>query len=145
MGNIDIYIYSSIKGRTPKSGKCMYILEAMTSHGRAQRGDTLQVEDMTGYQSELYALDKALKRLNTSCSLRIHAFDNNLMAALQNGWYRTWAENGYKNSRGEDIQYAEEWKLFVKLLGNSTITDVVSDRHANLSWMEFECKGDSHV
>lgn len=67
------------------------------------------------------------------------------MAALQNGWYRTWAENGYKNSRGEDIQYVEEWKLFVKLLGNSTITDVVSDRHANLSWMEFECKGDTHV
>ena len=138
--DIDIYIYSSIHGSTPKSGKCMYILEHMTSCGRAQRGDTLQVENMNQYQSELYALGQGLKRLNRPCRITIHTFSRTLMSALKNGWYRTWEANGYKTKRGEDIMYPEEWKTVCRYLGSSTITSVVSDAHSNLEWMKFECE-----
>ena len=140
MDNIDLYIYSSVKSNTKKDGKSIYILEVLTGKGPATlTGGPKEVSEVTGYQAELKALVEGLKRLTRPCLLKVHASNMTLMAALQNGWYKTWADNEYKNSKGEEVSYSEEWKEFNELLGDSQITDVVSDRHSYLSWMESEC------
>ena len=140
MDNIDLYIYSSVKSNTKKDGKSIYILEVLTEKGPATlTGGHKEVSEVTGYQAELKALVEGLKRLTRPCLLKVHASNMTLMAALQNGWYKTWADNEYKNSKGEEVSYSEEWKEFNELLGDSQITDVVSDRHSYLSWMESEC------
>lgn len=140
MDNIDLYIYSSVKSNTKKDGKSIYILEVLTGKGPATlTGGPKEVSEVTGYQAELKALIEGLKRLTRPCLLKVHASNMTLMAALQNGWYRTWADNEYKNSKGEEVSCSEEWKEFNELLGDSQITDVVSDRHSYLSWMESEC------
>ena len=147
MDNIDLYIYSSIKGNIRKSGSYIYILETKTEKGPATlTGGPLPVEDVTGYQSELMALIAGLGRLTRPCSIKVHATNVNLMAALLNGWYKTWAENDYKNRKGEEVSCADEWKIFNDSLGQSFINDVVSDKHSYSSWMESECrKGDVNV
>ena len=140
MDNIDLYIYSSVKSNTKKDGKSIYILEVLTGKGPATlTGGPKEVSEVTGYQAELKALVEGLKRLKRPCLLKVHASNMTLMAALQNGWYRTWADNEYKNSKGEEVSCSKEWKEFNELLGDSQITDVVSDRHSYLSWMESEC------
>lgn len=140
MDNIDIYIYSSIKGNSRKDGKNIYILEAATAKGPATlTGKPKEVTEVTGYQSELMALSEALKRLTKPCGIRVHASNMTLLTVLQNGWYKAWAENGYKNSKGEDVSYADEWKDFNDQLGGSSITDAVADRHTYYSWMQSEC------
>ena len=147
MDNIDLYIYSSIKGNVRKSGSYIYILELKTGKGPATlTGGPMPVEEVTGYQSELMAMIGGLKRLTRPCSINIHASNVTLIAALQNGWYKTWAENDYKNSKGEDISCVDEWKQFNESLGQSCIDNVVSDKHSYSSWMESECrKGDVNV
>lgn len=147
MDNIDVYIYSSIKGNVRKPGSYIYILELKTGKGPATlTGGPVKVEDATGYQAELMAMITAMKRLTRPCNLNVHASNVTLMAALQNGWFKKWAEKDYKNSKGEDISCAEEWKSFNECLGENTITDAVSDKHSYLSWMESECrKGDEYV
>ena len=147
MDNIDVYIYSSIKGNVRKPGSYIYILEIKTGKGPATlTGKPMKVEGVTGYQAELMAMTAALKRLTRPCSMSIHATNVTLVAALQNGWFKTWAENGYKNSKGEDVSCVEEWKIFNESLGENIITDAATDKHSYLSWMELECrKGDEYV
>lgn len=140
MDNIDIYIYSSIKGNSRKDGKFIYILETLTGKGPATlTGKPKKVTEVTGYQSELLALGEALKRIKKPCGIKVHASNMTLLTVLQNGWYKKWAETGYKNSKGEDVSYADEWRLFNDQLGGSSITDAVADKHTYSSWMESEC------
>lgn len=142
MENVDLYICSSIKGPGRRDGRYIFVLETLTGKGPATlTGKPKDVTEVTAYQSELIAINEGLKRLTKPCSLRIHASNVTLRAALQNEWYKNWAANDYKNSKGEEISCAEEWKDFVENLGGNKITDVVSDRHSYSAWMESECAG----
>lgn len=140
MDNVNLYIYSSVKGNARKTGAHIYILEMQTLKGAATlTAGPMVAEDVTGYQSELMAINEGLKRLTRPCNLIVHTSNVLLMAALQNGWYKGWAEKNYKNSKGDEVFCAEEWRSFNELLKGSSITDVVSDKHSYLSWMETEC------
>jgi ribonuclease HI len=142
MENVDLYIFSSIKGPGRRDGRYIFVLEAMTGKGPVTlTGGPREVTEMTAYQSELRAINEGLKRLRKPCSLKIHVSNVTLRAALQNEWFRNWDANDYRNSKGEEISCAEEWKAFVEYLGENNITDVVSDRHSYSSWMESECTG----
>ncbi len=140
MDNIDLYIYSTNKGNTKKPGKYMFIIEMKTGKGPATlTGQPIEDEDLTGYRAELLAIVRALGRIRRACRITIHASNVTLMAALQNGWYKTWAENNYTNSKGDEISCAEEWKSFNEALKDNIIEEVVQDKHSYLSWMEMEC------
>jgi ribonuclease HI len=140
MDNVDLYIYSTVKGMALKNGKHIYIIEKLTGKGPATlTGGAKEVKDVTGYQSELMAINEALKRMTKPCSIKVHAANVTLRAALQNGWYKTWADNDYRNSSGEEVVCADDWKEFNELIKEHCISDVVNDRHSYSSWMESEC------
>lgn len=140
MDNIDLYTYSTIKGNSKKPGRYMFIIEMKTGKGPATlTGRPTEEEELTGYRAELLAIVKALERIRKPCRITIHATNVTLMAALQNGWFKTWAENDYTNSKGEEISCADEWKQFNEVLKENIIADVVQDKHSYLSWMETEC------
>lgn len=140
MENVDLYIYSSIKGPGRKDGMHIYILELLTGKGPATlTGGPKKVEGASAYQSELQAVCEGLGRITKPCFLRIHVSNMTLRSALKNEWFKTWAENDYKNSKGEVVSCAGEWKEFAERLGGNIITDVVTDRHSYSSWMESEC------
>lgn len=142
MEKINLYVHTDVKGKRTAPGHYIYVLEFMTSRGPATLTAKEEVEDCTNKKAELRAINSALKRLTKPCAVLIHAENVNLLAALQNEWYRKWEEDGWKNSRGLEIEDTEEWQEFSGLMKENTLLGAVKDDHSYLSWMVSECEKD---
>lgn len=140
MEKINLYVHTDIKGKRTALGHYIYVLEFMTSRGPATLTAKEEVEDCTNKKAELRAINSALKRLTKPCAVLIHAENVNLLAALQNEWYRKWEEDGWKNSRGLEIEDTEEWQEFSGLMKENELLGAVKDDHSYLSWMVSECE-----
>lgn len=66
----------------------------------------------------LRALIGAVSILHVNCVLDIRLEKNNSMIveAFQQGWIKTWMENGWKNSKGKNVRCRELWEKLVELL-----------------------------
>lgn len=140
MEKINLYVHTDIKGKRTAPGHYIYVLEFMTSRGPATLTAKEEAEDCTNKKAELRAINSALKRLTKPCAVLIHAENVNLLAALQNEWYRKWEEDGWKNSRGLEIEDTEEWQEFSGLMKENELLGAVKDDHSYLSWMVSECE-----
>lgn len=63
--------------------------------------------------ANLQAITEALSRLTQSCDVTIHTEDKWLCNMAANNLEK-WAENDFKNYKGEQISHAEKWRLFLQ-------------------------------
>lgn len=146
MKKIYVYIGTSYKSPRQKEGAYGYILEHPTPKGPATLTQIKYVKDMTFHKAELTALVEALKRLRYSCDLEIFTDSVYIVSTWEQEFPKRWAEQNWKNSRGEDIANKEEWQEMLRLLiGN--VAFHLNEEHSYKQWLkrELEKKGEEDV
>lgn len=114
MYEVDIYIQTdSISPRT--LNRCYaYIIECQKKSGKLHRVEGTGEIEATLHQATLTAINEAMERLNRSCTVHIYTEDRfvcNMFASNIDKW----AGNGWKTSKGSEIENQDEWKKLWKL------------------------------
>lgn len=138
MDRVHIYTYTDIRGPRKRAGYYIYLLEQETEKGLATLHKIEKTDEReTENRVELLAVIKALKRLRKNCELVIHTHSEYVSAGFKQEWLRKWAENGWKNGKGEPVANRAEWEEMAELL-NAHEFEFQTGRHAYSIWMERE-------
>ena len=137
MKEINIYLYSSIKGGKAKNGAYTYLLEMPTQKGPVTLSKTEKVEGMTVHKSELCALAAALKRIMKSSRLVIYT-DSGYLATNARDCLASWKKNGWKTAKGKQVKNLEEWQTVYQLIRKHSFKFVVSAEHSYYQRMKEE-------
>lgn len=139
MKEVNIYLYSTIRGCKVRSGAYTYILETDTKKGTATISKTEKVEAVTAHKSVLYALAAALKRIRQSSRLVIYT-DSHYVAVNTRDCLANWKDNGWKTARGEPVKHLEEWQEIYRLIKDHSFKFVVDSGHSYYQWMKAEAE-----
>lgn len=140
MFEVNIYLETSLKGPGTRKGWYAAVVEYIDRRRHAQtREEFVQEEETTYHKSTLCALIKALKRLNTSCDLKIYTDSSYLQNNVENNVDK-WKKNGFVNVKGEAIKNQEEWKELVQLISGHKIEFRITKRHLYTVWMRNEAE-----
>ena len=139
-----VHIYISV---TPASTlKCKkkygFVLSCVTQKGEVTREGFGEMEG-TYHKVTLAAVNKAMERLNRSCEVHIHT-ENVFVLNMMHYHLPAWAENGFKTSRGKEIENKEDWETFWRLSKDHIILPEPG-KHEYTSWInqELERRGES--
>ena len=138
MREVNIYVKSSIKSTRKRDGYIAYVLELITDKKPVTLNGFEKVEQMTSNQSELVAIAKALKRMNSKCVLTIYTDSTYIGCAIKNKWVDDWQKKNWLNAKNEPIANAEKWQNLLKLLEGHEYSVVVGVKHEYASWMKRE-------
>ncbi len=139
MEQVNVYLYTTIKGAKHCNGAYTYTLEMQTSKGPGTLTKTEIITGVTAHQAELAVLAAALKRIFRQCSLTIYT-DSNYLASGAEKWMKQWEKNDWKNAKGSPVANAEEWKELACLLQIHTYCFVVGKTHTYYEWMRSEAE-----
>lgn len=140
MDRVHIYTYTDIRGPRKRTGYYIYLLEWKTAKGPATLHKIEKVTTPeTEHRIQLTAVIKALRRLRKNCDLVIHTHSEYVAAGINKGWLQKWAENDWKNGKGEPVANKPEWQEMAELL-NAHEFEFHAGRHAYSEWMEREIR-----
>lgn len=136
----DIYIASSINGIRRKNGVVGVVIEVRTDKGPATLTQFGTVTDVTPNQAVLLGMKYALSRIKPECDVVFHTDNAYVAAAVENGWYLDWKNNGWHNSKGKEIANFPEWEAVSGLLGDRIPVFEVGKDNPYKKWMESEVR-----
>lgn len=139
MKEINIYLYSTIKGCCVRNGAYSFVLEMNTKKGPVTLKKVEAIEKMTAHQSELCALAAALKRISKSSRLVIYT-DSNYVAVNTRDCLISWKKNGWKTAKGKPVKNREEWQEVYQLIKGHSFKFVVSREHSYYQRMKKEAE-----
>lgn len=137
MDEVNVYIYTTVKGPKKKHGAYTYILETDTAKGTATRSETKVVEEVTAHRAELIALAAAVKRINRRCVLNVY-MDSVYVASCMEKWLDKWKSNDWKNAKGKPVSHMEEWQELDRLLDKHNYRFVIGCEHSYYEWLKSE-------
>ncbi|MBO8173365.1 MAG: ribonuclease HI [Bacillaceae bacterium] len=99
------------------------------------------VKEITGYEEnttnnrmELKAAVEALKMLKEPCQVTLYSDSAYLVNCFQQGWYKNWIKNGWKNSKKQPVENQDLWKELLKLMEKHDVTFAKVKGHADNKW-----------
>ena len=138
MREVNIYVKSNIKSTRKRNGHIGYVLELVTDKGEATKSKFEEVEKVTANQSELVAINRALKRMTEKCVLTIYTDSAYIGSAFDNKWIEGWKKKNWLNAKNEPIANNEEWQEMLNLLVGQHFSIVTGFKHKYSMWMESE-------
>ena len=103
MKKAEIYIHSAVSSIKAADGYGTYLLVYKASNGQLGTMDeTCELKKATKTTAELMLIAQALDRFREKCEIVIHVSVQQTVTALSE-WMPAWRENGWKNSRGEEV------------------------------------------
>ena len=94
----------------------------------------------TLHQTTLTAINKAMKRLNQSCTVHIYTEDRFIcnMFALN---IDKWAANDWQTSKNSEVENREEWEEFWKLTRGQLVR-MIPGEHQYSDWLIAKMKAE---
>lgn len=138
MDSVHIYTYTDIRGPRKRTGYYCYLLEKLTEKGPKTLRKTEKVETPeTENRVQLLAVTAALRRMRRNCEIVIHTHSEHVAAGFTNGWVGKWAENGWKNGKGEPVANRAEWEEMAELLNAHEFSFQVGKHNYSsyMAWM----------
>ncbi len=132
---VKIYIQTDIRGPRARPGKGIYLLETMTSKGPATLDKTIKYESETENGAEIKTILAALKRLNQPCEVMIYTDTKYTASSYTQGWLGRWLAKDWKNAKGEEIAYREEWQQLYELFRTHRVKFSILQDHEYKNWM----------
>lgn len=145
MRKVNIYLWSSVKSL--KTAETLneavgYIIQSQTSKGPAEVGETVLLTDIcekvTANQSEIIALELALKRINIKCELHVYTESQYLASSIENGWLEEWKAHSWKTKNGKECANKDEWQQLDELLTGHEIHFHTKEPHEFKNWLRSE-------
>ncbi len=134
---VNIYIESSIKGPSKKSGIVGLILQA----GNTDATKTIFgiVNDSTANQSILICLKNALSHIKSECeSVYIHTTSNYVYLNCSVSRQIQWLESNYRTSKGEEVKFAAEWRDIHRYLEGKEYKVIYNEPNDFKNWLQAE-------
>ena len=123
MQEIRLYIYTDAPMTTEDRGSAAYLLQYV-KEGReiGSRADSITFISRNQKGATLEAIIAALTRINdaNTAHLTIICHTPGVIQAINQSLYTKWALNGWTNSRGKEVEYAEEWQRIIQLMNDKT-------------------------
>ncbi|XVN72815.1 ribonuclease HI [Brevibacillus gelatini] len=88
----------------------------------------------TNNRMELLAPIKALSILKEPCKVTLYSDSAYLVNCFKQGWYKGWLKNGWKNSKGQQVENQDLWKELLRLMEIHQVEYVKVKGHADNKW-----------
>ncbi|MBP1930264.1 ribonuclease HI [Ammoniphilus resinae] len=85
----------------------------------------------TNNRMELQAAIESLKSLKEPCSVKLYSDSAYLVNCFQQGWYKGWIKNGWKNSKKQPVENKDQWEQLLELVDKHKVEFVKVKGHAN--------------
>jgi ribonuclease HI len=109
MKEITIYTDGACSGNPGPGG-----WGAILMYGELTKEFSGAEKNTTNNRMELVAAIEALNKLKEPCKVMLYSDSAYLVNCFQQGWYRNWQKNGWKNSKKQPVENKELWELLIK-------------------------------
>lgn len=137
MDQINLYIYTTVKGPGTKSGCYTYLLEYITEKGPVTLTKQGELEEVTENQANLRVMNKAMERLKKPCEVMVYT-ENRYIQKGAESWLTGWKEAGWMTARKKPVANREEWEKTAEILGRNLVRFCVGEPHSYRNWMIAE-------
>lgn len=118
------------------SEESRYQMESSLKDGRIisreWKTDGIEPAD-TMTRREMKSLLSALKRIQKPCNILLFLHSDDIATALNNGWYRKWQQNDWKNGKGKLVRNFELWQQISEEMSNRS---VIIKAESGIRWRE---------
>lgn len=90
--------------------------------------------ETTNNRMELTAVIEALSLLKYPCKVTCYSDSAYVVNCFNNGWYKGWQRNGWKNSKGAPVENQDLWKKLLTLMEEHEVTYVKVKGHSDNEW-----------
>lgn len=138
----EVSIYIQTDSTCPKElERCYgYLIECVTQEGKLHRKEETGEIEGTFHQTTLTAINKAMKRLNQSCTVHIYTEDGFICNMFASNIDK-WAVNDWKTSKNSEVENREEWEEFWKLTRGQLVR-MIPGEHQYSDWLIAKMKAE---
>ncbi len=129
MKEVTIYTDGACSGNPGPGGWGAVLL-----YGQHKREMSGSAENTTNNRMELQAAIEALRVLKEPCKVTLYSDSAYLVNCFQQGWYRSWLKNGWKNSKNQPVENQDLWKELLKAMEPHQVQYVKVKGHADNEW-----------
>lgn len=91
-------------------------------------------EETTNQRMELKAAIEGLQALKEPCKVKLYSDSAYLVNCFQQGWYKSWQKNGWKNSKGKPVENKDLWERLLDLNEQHQVEFIKVKGHADDPW-----------
>ncbi|MET3292120.1 ribonuclease HI [Brevibacillus fluminis] len=129
MKDITIYTDGACSGNPGPGG-----WGAVLFYGAHKKEISGSAQNTTNNRMELQAAIEAMSLLKEPCNVTLYSDSAYLINCFQQGWYKGWQRNGWKNSKNQPVENQDLWKEILQLTGTHKVTFVKVKGHADNEW-----------
>ncbi|CAM5796021.1 MULTISPECIES: ribonuclease HI [Brevibacillus] len=107
---------------------------AVLMYGEHKKEMSGAEQGTTNNRMELKAAIEALSVLKEPCKVTLYSDSAYLVNCFQQGWYKGWLRNGWKNSKNQPVENQDLWKELLRLMEIHTVQYVKVKGHADNEW-----------
>lgn len=91
-------------------------------------------QQTTNNRMEITAVIQALKHLKEPCDVRLYSDSAYVVNCMQQGWYKNWRKNGWKNSKKQPVENQDLWQELLAVLDQHRVEFLKVKGHADNEW-----------
>lgn len=88
---------------------------AVIMHGEGIQEISGRADETTNQRMELQAAAEALRRVPEGSRVKLHSDSAYLVNCFNQGWMKRWLRNGWRNSKGNQVENQDLWKQLLEL------------------------------
>lgn len=88
-------------------------------------------KNTTNNRMELTAAIEAMKALKEPCKVKLYSDSAYLVNCFQQGWYKGWIKNGWKNSKKQPVENKDLWMELLRLMEIHKVEYIKVKGHAD--------------
>jgi ribonuclease HI len=126
MKEVIIYTDGACSGNPGPGGWGVVLL-----YGKHRKEMSGSEENTTNNRMELKAAVEALKALKEPCKVKLYSDSAYMVNCFQQGWYKGWIKNGWKNSKKQPVENQDLWKELLALMDVHQVEYIKVKGHAD--------------
>lgn len=146
MVKMNIYVHTSLHGPKESDGLYGYLVECEVKDKKITLPHDIDdrfcyYRNTTETELALHGLMEVLGRITRSCDVKLFITAPRVRQALAQDFMKSWEASGWKNAKGEDIQYVFAWQALAERIKAQAIRITLADKSEKdeyAGWFETE-------
>lgn len=135
MFEVHIYIGTDSASTRKSKRSYGYVLECM-KNGEPRTVQGFGETESTYHETNLIAINEALRRLNQSCEVHIHTEDHFILNMIEHNLEK-WVASDFRTSKGRPVESEEHWRRLWELSQKQLILSECG-KHSYSEWIQEE-------
>ncbi len=104
---------------------------AVIMHGGSVQEISGKADETTNQRMELQAAVEALRTVPPGSRVKLHSDSAYLVNCFNQGWMKRWLRNGWRNSKGNQVENQDLWKQLLELSETNTVEWIKVKGHSS--------------